>query len=242
MARKIARQGVGGPELPEGMLERLEALMKEKGVTRIGLSKAAGLGETYVSDLLMSKNTKPSIPALISITKVLETTVAHLLGESYHNGNGDDRHVASLMPLVGIVESGALRKLQQGEPALVNRPRSEHYPAARHFALHVNDASMAAAREQPILPGMEVVCIDIEDAELEVESGKIYAIRRSRDGINYETILRRARVFRDRVELTAESGKPGDDEKIIHKGRLLSDTAQPTYAFGLVFGAFYSFE
>lgn len=243
MGRRYARQTTDGPELPRGVLTRLQRLMVEKGITRIDLSLKAGLGETYLSDLLHGKNIKPSIPAMISIAKVLGTTVAYLLGETYHADGDEDSRLLNSIPLVGIVETGTLRKLPQGEPTFVNRPKSEHYPLAKHFSLFVNDTSMAAAREQPILPSMEVLCIDITSAELEVESGRIYAIRRTRDGgHNYETILRRARVFRDRVELLTESGKPGDDERIIHKGRLLSDPSQPTYVMGLVYGTFQSFE
>lgn len=238
MGRRHTKQGAEEPALPRGFLTRLEQRMAEKGISRYTLSLKAGLGETYLSDLLHGKNTKPSIPALSSICKVLETTVAYLLGETY-----DDHRVFNSIPLVGIVESGTLRRLPQGTPRLVTRPKSEQYPLAKHFSLYVNDSSMAAAREQPILPGMEVLCVDIQDAELEVESGKIYAIRRTRDGgENYETILRRVRVYRDRVELLAESGKPGEDEKIIHKGRLLSDPKQPIFAFGWVYGTFQSFE
>lgn len=238
MGRRHAKQGADGPALPRGFLARLEQRMAEKGISRYTLSLKAGLGETYLSDLCEGKNKKPSIPAMSSIAKVLETTVAYLLGETY-----DDHRLFNSIPLVGIVESGTLRKLPQGVPTLVMRPKSKHYPLAKHFSLYVNDTSMAAAHEQPLLPGMEALCIDIEDAELEVESGKIYAIRRTRDGgENYETILRRARVFRDRVELLTESGKPGEDETIIHKGRLLSDPRQPIFAFGLMYGAFQSFE
>lgn len=239
MGRKHTKKGAGEPALPPGFLERLEGRMAEQGISRYALSLKAGLGETYLSDLLQGKNIKPSIPALISIAKVLDTTIAYLLGETYH----DHRSFGSI-PLVGIVESGTLRKLPQGEPRLVTRPKSEQYPLAKHFSLLVNDTGMAAAREQPILPGMEVLCVDIADADLEVETGKIYAIRRTRDGgDNYETILRRARVYRDRVELFEESGRPLDDvSKIIHKGRLTSDRTQPIYAFGWVYGTFQSFE
>lgn len=243
MGRRHAKHGIGELELPRGLLTRLQTIMAEKPISRIALSKQAGLGETYISDLLMGKNSNPSIPALISIAKVLETTVASLLGETYDAKDEDDLRVANLIPLVGIVESGTLRKVPEGDFELVSRPKSEQYPTAKSFVLYVNDNSMAAARERPILPSMEVLCIDIEDADLDVESGKIYAIRRSRNGKEYETILRRAKVFRDHVELRAESGRPGDEEdKIIHKGRLTSDRTEPMYAFGLVYGTFQSFE
>ena len=99
MGRKHAKQGVDGPALPRGFLTRLEQRMAEKGITRYTLSLKAGLGETYMADLFEGKNKKPSIPALMSIAKVLETTVAYLLGETY-----DDHRLFNSIPLVGIVE------------------------------------------------------------------------------------------------------------------------------------------
>lgn len=240
--RRTKRPEARKSTLPRGLLSRLTNLMAEQNMTRKALSLKAGLSETYMSDLLQGKNNSPSIPVLINIAKVLGTSVAYLLGETYHEENNGTLRAANLMPLVGIVESGAFRKLPQGEPELVSRPKSKHYPSARHFALYVNDSSMSAAPEQSIQPGMEVVCIDIDDANLEIESGRIYALRRTRDGETYETLLRRAMVYRDRVELTAESGKPAEYEKIVHTGRLTSDRSQSLYAFGLVCGSFQSFE
>lgn len=242
-ARQIKRPDARKATLPPGVLSRLSQLMVDQNMTRKALSLKAGLSETYVSDLLQGKNKNPSIPALISIASVFGTSLAYLLGETYHAENNGALRAADLMPLVGIVESGAFRKLPQGEPDLVSRPKSGRYPAARHFALYVDDSSMSAAPEQSIQPGMEVVCVDIDDANLEVESGKIYVLRRTRDrGETYETLLRRAMVYRDRVELTAESGKSTEYEKIVHMGRLTSDRSQPLYAFGLVSGSFQSFE
>jgi hypothetical protein len=84
------------------------------------------------------------------------------------------------------------------------------------------------------------------DAGLQVESGRIYATRRTLDGgqtdggQTYETIIRRAMVFRDRVEPIAESGRP-EDEKIVVSG-LATDPGQPIFALGLVYGIFRGLE
>jgi len=207
------------------------------------LSQKAGLGGTYVFDLIDGKNLSPSMPALQAIAKVLGTSVAYLVGETDHVHPNLDMRIANLMPLVGIVESGTFRKPPVGEvPNLVQRPMSQGYPTAKHFALYVNDDAMGAAREGPILPGMEVLCIDLVDAELAVESNKLYAVRRTEDGRTFETIVRRVMVFRDRVELVAESSQIGVYDKIIVPGRLTTDREQPIYAIGLVYGLFQGFE
>jgi len=64
------------------------------------------------------------------------------------------------------------------------------------------------------------------DAGLQVESGKIYATRRTLDGgQTYETIVRRAMVFRDRAELSAGSGRPEDEKKSLYP-----DSLEPSLA------------
>lgn len=230
-----------GNGLPPVLLRRIEARLAALGMSKWALSARAGLGETYMADLFHGKNTKPSIQAMASIAKALECTVAYLIGESYSPKDGDVLAALPLMPLVGIVESGTFRKPANGEHTLVPRPVSKHHPEAKHFSLLVNDMAMAAATPA-LMPGMEALCIDIDDAGLPVEGGKIYAIRRTTDGKTYETILRRARVFRDRVELVAESGSFGTFESIIIKGELTTDRAKSVYAFGLVYGTFQSSE
>jgi len=111
----------------------------------------------------------------------------------------------------------------------------------RRHSARVGDASGAASKDGPILPGMEVLCVDMADAGLQVESGRIYATRRTLDGgQTYETIIRRAMVFRDRVELIAESGRP-EDEKIVVSG-LTTEPGQPIFALGLVYGIFRGLE
>jgi hypothetical protein len=70
------------------------------------------------------------------------------------------------------------------------------------------------------------------DAGLQVESGRIYS--RTLDGRQTnEAIIRRAMVFRDRVELIAESRRP-EDEKIV-TSKLATDPGQPRFALGFVY-------
>jgi transcriptional regulator with XRE-family HTH domain len=206
------------------------------------LSRQAGLGDTYVNDVLSGKNASPSIPAIQSIARALDTSIAFLVGETGHQDSAPAPHSIAAIPMIGIVEVGAFRKPQANSNfPLVERPLSQFYPDARHFVLTVGDASGAASKDGPILPGMELLCVDMADAGLQVESGRIYAIRRTLDGgQTYETIMRRAMVFRDRVELIAESGRP-EDEKIVVSG-LATDPAQQIFALGLVYGIFRGLE
>jgi len=108
-----------------------------------------------------------------------------------------------------------------------------------HFALEIRDIAMDAATPIPLSHGSFALCIDMIRAKLVVESGKIYAIRRWReiDGQRHEEIqIRRAQVFSDRVELTAESRRPDLFGPVVILGTLSSNPADATHAFGLVYG------
>jgi transcriptional regulator with XRE-family HTH domain len=226
------------------LLDRLQQLLDEREISARALSRLAGLGDTYVNDVLTRKNSSPSVPAVRTIAKSLGTSVAYLVGETDDRDRAAAPRAAVSMPVVGIVEAGAFRKLQANSVfPMVRRPLCQSYPNAKHFVLAVADDSMGiAAKEGPILPGMEVLCVDMADAGLQVESGKIYATRRTLDGgQTYETIVRRAMVFRDRVELSAGSGRP-EDEKIVISGQLGTDPGQQMFALGLVYAVFRAFE
>jgi transcriptional regulator with XRE-family HTH domain len=232
----------------KALIDRLQHLLAASGMSARALSKRAKvgdefLGETYVSDVLAGKNLNPSIPALQAIAKVLGVSLAYLTGENDHLSGEIAPRAVNLIPRLGIIETGAFRKLPDGSAAMVHQPLSQSYPAAKHFVLAMGDHSMdVGGKEGPILPGMNVLCVDMVDAELTVESGKVYAIRRTLDGgATYETIIRRAMVFRDRTELSAESSQPGY-EKIVIEGPLSVDPHREIFAFGLVYEVSRSFE
>jgi Cro/C1-type helix-turn-helix DNA-binding protein len=227
---------------PNVLVDRLQRLLNDREISARALSRQAGLGDTYVNDVLSGKNASPSIPAVQAIAKALDTSIGYLIGETGHQDSVASPHAMAAMPVIGIVEMGAFRKPQANANfPLVERPLSQSYPDARHFVLTVGDTSGIASKEGPILPGMEVLCVDMADAGLQVESGRIYATRRTLDGgQTYETIIRRAMVFRDRVELIAQSGRT-EDEKIVIS-RLATDPGQPIFALGLVYGIFRGLE
>ncbi len=239
---RVAATRDSGTRHSNVLVDRLQRLLNEREISARALSRQAGLGDTYVNDVLSGKNASPSIPAVQAIARALDTSIGYLVGETSHEGGAAVPRAIAAIPVIGVVEVGAFRKppVNSSFP-LVERPLSQSYPDARHFVLTVGDASGAASKDGPILPGMEVLCVDMADAGLQVESGRIYATRRTLDGgQTYETIIRRAMVFRDRVELIAESGRP-EDEKIVVSG-LATDPAQQIFALGLVYGIFRGLE
>jgi opacity protein-like surface antigen len=242
METRDAGTGESTTQDPNVLVERLQRLLNERAISARALSRQAGLGDTYVNDVLSGKNASPSIPAIQAIAKTLDTSIGYLIGETGHQDSVAAPHAIAAMPVIGIVEVDAFRKLQaNANLPLVERPLSQSYPDARHFILTVGGATGAASKDGPILPGMEVLCVDMADAGLQIESGRIYAIRRTLDGgQTYETIIRRAMVYRDRIELIAESGRPEDEKMVV--SRLATDPGQPIFALGLVYGIFRGLE
>src|SRR6185437_4976336 len=94
----------------------------------------------------------------------------------------------SPIPISGIAEAGAFRPVPDGGPQeehelqTIRAPRNVAFPEARHFAYEVGGDSMNAAKPTPIVDGMFALCVDFSDSGLEVESGRIYLVRRTIDG------------------------------------------------------------
>jgi SOS-response transcriptional repressor LexA len=229
------------------LIERIEELMRTRQTNSAQLSRDAGLGDTAVYDIITGKNKNPSIPVTKAIAKALHTTVAYLVGETDKFSTEPEQRMTQPIPIAGLAEAGAFRRdmstySQEERLPTIDGPMSRHYPKADHFALEVRGDSMNAVREGAIMEGMYVLCVDMASAGISVESGKIYAIRRTMDhGQTYETTIKRARVYRDRIELVPESTNPAH-EKITVPKDFDADPAQEVMAIGLVYGTVNDYE
>lgn len=257
---KSSKRG-GGRRSPSAdadsiLIERLAKLMNERGLRARSLSHAAKLSTTYVNDVLKQKNRNPSVQALQALAGVLETSVAYLCGEtdtphknSSRQGVGTTLTLTNqlmpvLMPVLGVAETGAFRKLSGSTmQSTVFRPVSQVYPQHKHFVITVGDDTMAGAKVGAIVPGMELICVDMRDANLTVESGKLYVIRRTPDGgKTHETLVRRAQVYRDRTVWLSEPVNSKNAETITVSGHVGTDPKADIYAVGLVVGLHLSVE
>src|SRR5262249_28277366 len=104
----------------------------------------------------------------------------------------------------------------------------------------VRDNAMSAAG---ILEGMTAVCVDLATAGATIENGRIYAVRRTRDGgKTFETSLKRAHVYRDRIEYRPESSDPNYRTVTVAAGSQVDDTAAEIEPIGLVYAAQIKFD
>jgi transcriptional regulator with XRE-family HTH domain len=231
------------------VIERLEQAMRRKGYNRSEVARRAGLGTSAVYDIISGKNKNPAYDTLRSIAKVLDCELAYLLGETDNYGAEPKIVRGVVMPIIGVAEAGAYRKIIAFEPGKTAGLKSmvgnlsRHHPQADHFLLEIRGDSMNATHEGPLTDGMYAICVDMISADLRVESGNIYAIRRTLDGgLTYETTLRRALVRSDRVELIWESTDPEYHESLTVQGEITTDPRQKIYAFGKVIGSNNNFE
>jgi SOS-response transcriptional repressor LexA len=222
----------------QAMIQRVSQLIEERGTHPREVARKANLGVTFVYDFLRGRNNRPAMEAMKAIAEVLGTTVAHLSGEADgHVKTAPEVIGVSAIPIMGIVEVGAYRK-EKTQQGVTYGPSSSDHPTASHFALEVRDDCMNAAA---VPKGSMVLCVDMKDAGLAVETGNIYAIRRTDDdGKTWEMLLRRARVFSDRTELEAES--TSSYGKINHPGVLTTDPREKIYAFGFVYAVLRIFN
>lgn len=230
------------------LIERIQARIDALRTTAKAVSLKAGLGATAVADILSGKTKKPSLDAIVAIADTLQCDLAYLVGIQENPRAEHIGKPVSPIPIIGVAEAGAFRQAIEfpvnGEHELsrLYAAKSELYPRSKHFALEVRGDSMNAAKPSPITEGMHVLCVDVIDAELTIESGKIYAVRRTQDGgQTYEWTVKRAHVFRDRIELRPESTNPVHAPFVIRREDE-ADESQEIVALGWVYAGFHSFE
>lgn len=80
MRRTPAAYGII-PTMSEHLNRELKRRMKDKGFKPKSLSLEAGLGETYVADILKGRSANPTHTKLSALARELDCTIADLTGE-----------------------------------------------------------------------------------------------------------------------------------------------------------------
>jgi SOS-response transcriptional repressor LexA len=235
---------------PESILQaRLRELMQRQQLSHAALSRMAGLGQTAVNDIMSGRNQSPSNKAVEKLATVLGVSVEDLTRRMALSDRGRDERMAKAaveaVPLIGIAEAGAWRTvspLPADVQESVSPARSRNYKSFNHFALRVQGDSMNASRP-PIGDGQIILCVDMADAGLEITDGRVYVVRRTRDGgQSYEMTVKRAFVFRDRIELRPESTNPAHKAITVKRGMDEDFDGTRVEAIGLVYGTYASLE
>jgi len=246
---------------PESILQaRLRELMQHHQLSHAALSRRASLGQTAVNDIMSGRNQSPSNKAVEKLATVLGVSVEYLTKAAAEPSArlrapsperaraADDRTgkaAFDAIPLIGIAEAGAWRSVSTFPLDVhesVSPQRSRNYRSFNHFALRVQGDSMNAAKP-PIGDGQIILCVDMADAGLEITDGRVYVVRRTRDGgQTFEMTVKRAFVFRDRIELRPESTNAAHQAITIRRGMDEDFDGTRVEAIGLVYGTYASLE
>lgn len=192
----------------------------------VAARKAKKLSQARVAQLLDTPNqnisrlekgqTKVSPEWAERLSKVLGVTAKYILFGDENVTTGYNPQKWQRLPLttlnsMGYVEAGAWRDVSTSEPPEreVLVPRDDRYPRAKQFCLEVRGDSMNAAKPIPILEGALIRCVDFIDSGVELKTGQIAVVQRTRDGGHLiETTVKRVAVLADRIELRPESTNP----------------------------------
>jgi transcriptional regulator with XRE-family HTH domain len=68
-------------KLTELLIHRILTTMKRRGLRPTTLSRQAGLGKNYITDVTTGRLLNPSINAVVALAKVLQVPVGYLVGE-----------------------------------------------------------------------------------------------------------------------------------------------------------------
>lgn len=239
MKRRITGDGTELAKFPLNLLrERLREAMALRSTHAKEVSLKAGLGDTYVADILSGKNKNPRIPVLKSISEVLQCDLRYLLGHADTFTTEQGQRELYPIPVLYISEMGVFRPMlaapKNSPLRTINADLNHDYPHASHFAVDVRDDTMARSK---LRQGMTALCIDLHSARLIVESDRMYAISRTFDGKNAEVTCKRAKVYQDRTEFHIEPNGNGNSMLTVLSGSQVDNEGAKVEVLGRIFGA-----
>lgn len=203
--------------MEETLIDRIEKLVKERGLSDASASTAAGLSNSYIRDLKRHGH-RPNTATLSKLAKALDVDVSYLL----HGAETRPLPIVGI-PVVGEIQAGNFREREVAdydyEPERIPVGIDSRFAHAQQYALKVCGDSMNELFEE----GSYVICVDLYGAGLDLEKavGKIAHVERRITGTEFvETTLKEITYQRGKFVLVPKSRnqkhKPipvdGDDE------------------------------
>ena len=201
--------------LRERVADRLATL----GINPFEAARRGELERTFVNDILVGKKRSVRGENLAKLAKALESTTDYLLGGDGAPGAAlqlersdlipASKAFSSYAPLRGNIQAGVWLEAEVFDDDLgeaISAPRDPDFPHARQVAFRVRGESMNNANPTPIQDGDFVICVMFEDIGLELRSGMVVVVERTRDaGHSRERSLKEVRIFDDRIEFCPRS-------------------------------------
>lgn len=207
----------GGPTVDENyrtlLAERITARMHELGINPAEVVEQTGIGISTIYNILRVEKSNPQLSVLMAISKALKVPFAWLVGETdnfrrvENHGRGDARTsivgradataYVTAMPKIGL----ALRYVRDTFAIIPTDPRIADAP---RYAIEVCDSHLEGL-DPPVLQGYLAHYVDISEADLGIENGKIYLLNRGNGVGGWQSTFWQATVYRDRIEFAPRS-------------------------------------
>lgn len=214
------------PSMDSTLQKNVRDAMDALGLNAFQTAKKAGLGDSFVRDILRGKTRSPSAVNLAKLASALHSTPEALLGRPI--GESTIRAVSAKVqgvPVLGKVSASAWYTVDDAEPEIdednVERvPSVSGYPVDWQFGMIVegNCLNKIAA------DGDRLVCLDLIKSQIDIQEDDLVIIeRRKFDGQMRQITAKRVRRTREGYELWPESTDPAHQEPIKLDGKLLGE-------------------
>jgi hypothetical protein len=215
LSKSSPAESMKNEQIPTTLSGRLAWLLRYRGTTAYAVSRAAGLGNTNVYDIINEHSKNPRLDTLVAIVKVLDSRVDFLNGETDDpEASTPQTSIAVAIPITGVVQAGTYRSAAVAATHKISEvtmfvPKSTRFPAARHFIRVIDDEQMTALQPYPLTRGMKAVLVDFHESGGKIETGRVYyltrAIKIENDVVLHDHGLWLATVIGDDVEFSAVS-------------------------------------
>jgi transcriptional regulator with XRE-family HTH domain len=158
--------------------KRLKIRMDLTGMNAFETAKKAGLGESFVRDILRGKSKNPGIEKLERLAAALDTSVDWFTSSDEAKTPARAVQAVGGLDVVGSIQAGSWvdRSIieEPYEREIIPVARDPRFPHAKQYALEVIGDSMD--KEYP--EGCYVTCVDYWDSGLSIKDGLILHVER----------------------------------------------------------------
>jgi transcriptional regulator with XRE-family HTH domain len=201
--------------LQKRVRERMDAL----GLNAFQAAKDAGLGSSYVRDILRGKTRVPNAENIAKLATALKTTPEFLMGRS--SGDSTIRPVAARVegvPVLGRVAASAWYAVDDHTiddidyDDIERIPSVSGYPVEWQFGMIVEGNCLNKIAQD----GDRLVCLDLIKSQIDIQEDDLVIVERTKfNGEMRQRTAKRVKRTKSGFELWPESTDPAHQEPIL---------------------------
>lgn len=205
------------PGMESSLQKNVRRAMDALEMNALQTAKAAGLGDSFVRDILRGKTRSPSADNLRKLADALKTTPEALMGRDV--GDSTVRPVSAKVegvPVLGRVAANTWYTAddfdnQQQDEDVERIPSVSGYPVDWQFGMIVEGNCLNKVAND----GDRLVCLDLIKSQIEITEGDLVIVERHRfNGQMRQRTAKRVKRTKSGFELWPESTDPAHQEPI----------------------------